>query len=271
MSDLTTEGYEATPAEIEGMVRNLCAYALSEPDPVQRYVGLTHQQVLFEGMVEAIRRERGRVLADLVVSGVPEAEVAASTSLGTVVKVRKLISGAGETKRVQEAAAARKAAERQAAAADKVAAKKPAPPPEPAPLPPHLAAPTGKRLLTAADRAALGLPVEGTPAGKRPVTPANRPAPGQPVEAAPTRKRLAAPADHPTPGQPVAAATTGERLVTPADRAALGLPVETAPSGKRAVTPADRVALGLGVEGAPRRRGRKAAQKAAQKTQPSAG
>lgn len=179
MSDPTTEGFEATPAEIEGMVRNLCAYALSEPDPIQRYVGLTHQQVLFEGMVEAIRRERGRVLADLVVAGVAATEVAAQANLGTVLKVRKLISAAGETQRVNEAAAARKAAERKSAERESAerksaerksaiagkarARKAAADEPQPAPLPPHLAAPTGKRLLTPDDRAALGLPVEGEP------------------------------------------------------------------------------------------------------------
>ena len=188
MSDLTTEGYEATAAEIEGMVRNLCAYALSEPDPTQRYIELTHQQVLFEGMVESIRRERGRVLADLVVDGVPEAELAETTKLGTVLKVRKLISAAGQTQRVQEAAAARKAAEREAALASKAAAK--ANPnrdangsangyanghanghangstePE---LPPHLAAPTGRRLLTQADLEALGLAVKSTPVEGKP-------------------------------------------------------------------------------------------------------
>lgn len=169
MSDLTTEGYEATPAEIEGMVRNLCAYALSEPEPVQRYVELTHQQVLFEGMVEAIRRERGRVLADLVVAGVPAEKLAADTGLGTVVKVRKLISAAGETDRVQEAAAARKAAEREAAKAEKSLTKEEPAEPLPLPLPPHLAAPTTKRLLTEADRIALGLPVDPIPAPpKRP-------------------------------------------------------------------------------------------------------
>lgn len=164
MSDPTTEGVEATPAEIEGMVRNLCAYALSEPDLVQRYVSLTQQQVLFEGMVEAIRRERGRALADLVVAGVAVAEVAARTGLGAVPKVRKLISAAGQTQRVREAAAAHKAAERQAAAAGKASAKKAAPA---QPLPEHLAAPTGKRLLTAADRAALGLPPQGAPRGRQ--------------------------------------------------------------------------------------------------------
>jgi hypothetical protein len=171
MTDPTTEGFEATPAEIEGMVRNLCAYALSEPDPTQRYVELTRQQALFEGMVEAIRRERGRVLAGLVADGVPEAELVANSKLGTMVKVRKLISVAGETERVQEAVAARKAAEREAAKAAKAAAATEGAAKEgavdktplPMPLPEHLAAPTSKRLLTDADRVALGLPVEIPP------------------------------------------------------------------------------------------------------------
>jgi hypothetical protein len=165
MTDPTTEGFEATPAEIEGMVRNLCAYALSEPDPTQRYVELTRQQALFEGMVEAIRRERGRVLAGLVADGVPEAELVANSKLGTMVKVRKLISVAGETERVQEAVAARKAAEREAAKAAKAASKDGGveKTPLPMPLPEHLAAPTTKRLLTDADRVALGLPVEIPP------------------------------------------------------------------------------------------------------------
>src|SRR5262245_57102723 len=104
MNDPTTEGYAATPAEIAGMLRNICASALTEPDPMQRYVELTHQQVLFQGMVEAIRRERGRALADLLVAGMPAAQVAAKTNLATEPKVRKLVSSAGEAERVKAAA-----------------------------------------------------------------------------------------------------------------------------------------------------------------------
>src|ERR1044072_4878269 len=97
MTDPTTEGFQATPAEIEGMVRNLCAYALSEPDPMQRYVELTHQQVLFEGVAQAISRERGRALADLLVAGMPIADVADKTNLKNIPKVRKLVRAADET------------------------------------------------------------------------------------------------------------------------------------------------------------------------------
>ena len=145
MTDPTTDGLEATADEIEGMVRNLCAYALGEPDPVQRYESLSHQQVLFQGMVEAIRRERGRLVADLIVAGATLTEVAGQTSLGTVVKVRKLLSLSGQTQRAREAVEARKEKPEEA---------------EVDGLPTHLAAPSSKRLLTPADRAALGLPTE---------------------------------------------------------------------------------------------------------------
>ncbi len=151
MSDPTTEGYTVSAAEIEGMVRNLCGYALSEPEPLQRYLDLTHHQVLFDGIVEALRRERGRALADLMVTGMPVEAVAAKTNLGAVPKVRKLITLAGETDRVKAAAKPDKAAKSKKTAD---AEQPETPPPPPAPI-------TGKRMLTAADRIALGLPAEG--------------------------------------------------------------------------------------------------------------
>ena len=180
MPESTTEGFFATPAEIEGMVRNLCAYALSEPDPMQRYVELTQQQVLFEGMTEAISRERGRALADLLVAGVPIADAAAKTNLKTIPKVRKMIALAGETERVKEAtarnAAARKAAGKPGArkaatngttangtAANGTTASGAAAKPTAEALPEHL---TGRRLLTEADLIALGLPTGRRPAKK---------------------------------------------------------------------------------------------------------
>jgi hypothetical protein len=156
MSDPTTEGYTVSAAEIDGMVRNLCGYALSEPDPLQRYLDLTHQQVLFDGIVEALRRERGRALADLVVSGTPVVAVAAKTNLGAVPKVRKLITLAGENDRVKAAAAAAKPAK--AAKPKKTAdAEQPEQPETPPPVPI-----TGKRMLTAAERIALGLPADSS-------------------------------------------------------------------------------------------------------------
>lgn len=159
MNDPTTEGYAATAAEVDGMVRNLCAYALSEPDPMQRYVELTQQQVLFEGMVEAIRRERGRALADLLVAGMPAAQVAAKTNLATEPKVRKLVTAAGEAERVKAAARPAKAAKATKAAQPKK---------EPDALPPHLATPSGKRVLTPADLEALGLAPKKRAAPRQP-------------------------------------------------------------------------------------------------------
>ena len=169
----------ASPDEVERMMRNLCAYALSEPDPMQRYVELTQQQVLFEGMTEAISRERGRALADLLVAGVPIADAAAKTNLKTIPKVRKMIALAGETERVKEAtarnAAARKAATKAAGkpgarkaatngtAANGTTANGAAAKPAAEALPEHL---TGRRLLTEADLIALGLPTGRRPAKK---------------------------------------------------------------------------------------------------------
>jgi hypothetical protein len=69
MKDPTTEGYEVSADEIDGMVRNLCAYALGEPHPLHRYLDLTHQQVLFDGMADALRKERGKALAALLIAG----------------------------------------------------------------------------------------------------------------------------------------------------------------------------------------------------------
>jgi hypothetical protein len=164
MSDRTTEGYAATEAEVEGMVRNLCAYALSEPDPLQRYVDLTHQQVLFEGMVAAIRRERGRALADLVVAGMPIADAAKKTNLETAPRVNTLIRAAGQADRVKAATAKSKA--RAVPVTDEVAmpaveisvaitAEAPA-----IAAAPQVTLGTDKRVLTAAERVALGLPPE---------------------------------------------------------------------------------------------------------------
>lgn len=159
MTDPTTDGYAATPAEIDGMVRNLCAYALSEPDPMQRYIDLTHQQVLFDGIVAAIRLARGRALADLIVDGMPLADVATKTNLATPTRVRSLLAAAGENDRVKEATA------RQAAAAKpaKSTKKKPALTVDIAPpvIAPPVVIPNGRRILTPAERVALGLPADG--------------------------------------------------------------------------------------------------------------
>jgi len=95
MIDKTTDGYKITDDEIARMLRNLCAYALSEPEPLQRYVDLTYQQVLFDGLVAAIRRERGRALADLAAAGVPLEAIAKHTKLATPQQVRSLVTAAG--------------------------------------------------------------------------------------------------------------------------------------------------------------------------------
>jgi hypothetical protein len=98
------------------MVRNLCAYALGEPDPLRRYLDLTHQQVLFEGMADALRKERGKALAALLIAGTTAEEIVGRTNLTKALDVAKLVKAAGETEHVKQALSAAVSAERKAAA-----------------------------------------------------------------------------------------------------------------------------------------------------------
>ncbi len=116
MKDPTTEGYEVSAEEIDGMVRNLCAYALGEPHPLHRYLDLTHQQVLFDGMADALRRERGRALASLLIAGATAEEIVERTNLTKALDVAKLVKAAGEAEHVKQALRAAVNAERKAAA-----------------------------------------------------------------------------------------------------------------------------------------------------------
>jgi hypothetical protein len=132
--------------EIERMMRNLCAYALSEPDPLQRYLDLTHQQAVFEGVAAALQRERGIALADLAEAGVSVDRIVADSRL-TPPQVRSLVKAAG---RALPRQAAKKAG---AKAMPKSAPKRGA-----TELPITPVESRGSRLLTDAERRALGLP-----------------------------------------------------------------------------------------------------------------
>jgi len=92
MIDKTTEGITAEPAEVQAVLQSLCGFHLAERDARYRYEVLTREQVLYDALVQAIRRERGRALADLVAAGHTATEVAAMTNLGTRQRVRRLIS-----------------------------------------------------------------------------------------------------------------------------------------------------------------------------------
>jgi hypothetical protein len=116
MKDPTTEGYEVSAHEIDGMVRNLCAYALGEPHPLQRYLDLTHQQVLFDGIADALRKERGKALAALLIAGATAEEIVERTNLTKALDVAKLVRAAGEAAHVKQALSAAADAERKAAA-----------------------------------------------------------------------------------------------------------------------------------------------------------
>jgi len=116
MKDPTTDGYEVSTAEIDGMVRNLCGYALGEPQPLHRYLDLTHQQVLFEGMAEALRSERGKALAALLIAGATAEQIVERTNLTKALDVTKLVRAAGEAEHVKQALSAAANAKRKAVA-----------------------------------------------------------------------------------------------------------------------------------------------------------
>ena len=110
MTDRTTAGIEAEPEEVEALLHNLCGFHLAERDAVARYTVLTQEQVLYDALVAAIKRERGRALAELVGKGHRLTEVAELTGLKTRQQVQRLIqlgaqqtSGAQAVDEVQEA------------------------------------------------------------------------------------------------------------------------------------------------------------------------
>jgi hypothetical protein len=91
MTDRTTAGIEAEPDEVEAVLHNLCGFHLAERDPVARYMVLTREQVLYDALVAAIKRERGRALAELVGRGHRMTEIATLTGLRTRQQVQRLI------------------------------------------------------------------------------------------------------------------------------------------------------------------------------------
>ncbi len=118
--DRTTEGHEAEPEEVEAVLHNLCGYHLAERDPLFRYTVLTREQVLYDALVAAIKRERGRALAELA-SGRTLTQVAEMANLGTRQRVARLIAIAKAAEAAAaEVQAASLAFEEQLAASERV-------------------------------------------------------------------------------------------------------------------------------------------------------
>jgi hypothetical protein len=92
MIDKTTAGVTAEPEEVEAILRNVCGYHLAERDPVFRYTVLTREQVLYDALTAAIKRERGRALAELVASGTTLTHAAQLTNLTSRQQVTRLIA-----------------------------------------------------------------------------------------------------------------------------------------------------------------------------------
>lgn len=91
MADPTTAGYEAEASQVDALLQIQCGYHLREPDPLRRYLELTQDQVLYEELARAIRRERGRALADMIAEGTSIPEIATLTRLGTRQRIQGLV------------------------------------------------------------------------------------------------------------------------------------------------------------------------------------
>jgi hypothetical protein len=76
------------------MLDSLCGEIIAEPDPLIRYKALTSEQAHFDALVSAIKRERGRALAELKAQGMTSEQVAEHAQLGTRQRVEKLIKTA---------------------------------------------------------------------------------------------------------------------------------------------------------------------------------
>lgn len=98
---MTTAGYEAEPHEVEALLTNLCGDILEEKDPLVRYTILTKEQALYDALVSAIKRERGKALAEMVATAretkpavAAKQSIAEAVGLGTRQRVEQLIAAA---------------------------------------------------------------------------------------------------------------------------------------------------------------------------------
>lgn len=92
-----TIGYEAEPSDVQALLRNLCGDVLGEPDWLIRYTRLTADQVLYDALVSAIKRERGRALREAKASGLTWEQVAEATGLGTYQRAQKVAATAASS------------------------------------------------------------------------------------------------------------------------------------------------------------------------------
>lgn len=83
--------YEIEPREVDALLHNLLGDVVAEPDDLIAYHALTREQALYDALVSAIKRERGRRLHRLAESRT-KAEVADLAGLGTRQRVDQLIA-----------------------------------------------------------------------------------------------------------------------------------------------------------------------------------
>jgi hypothetical protein len=87
-----TIGYEAEPADVQALLHNVCGDLLAEPDWLVRYSRLTSEQSLYDALVSAIKRERGKALAEGKASGLTWEQVAEAAQLSSYQRAQKLAS-----------------------------------------------------------------------------------------------------------------------------------------------------------------------------------
>lgn len=92
---MSTTGYEAEPQDVAHLLDTLCGDILAEADPLVRYTMLTKEQVLYDALVSAIKRERGKAITEMVARpGASQTSVAEATGLGTQQRVSQLMAAA---------------------------------------------------------------------------------------------------------------------------------------------------------------------------------
>jgi hypothetical protein len=95
MTDQTTAGFEAEPTDVQGLLEHLLGEVLDQPDWTVRYVALTKEQVRYDGLVSAIKRERGKALAHGRAAGQTLEQLASATGLSTRQRVQQILAAAG--------------------------------------------------------------------------------------------------------------------------------------------------------------------------------
>lgn len=85
---------EQEPTEVAALVESIAGDILTEQDPLIRYLYLTREQGLYQGVVNAISEARAAALADLHGSGLSYAQISAAVGGIGRARVQQLVERA---------------------------------------------------------------------------------------------------------------------------------------------------------------------------------